>query len=68
MTIVNDVLVVFTLLMICAFWLTADRKVTDDQEQEERDRSAVPDRTCASNGDREFWLEIEGSRGSDRPA
>jgi len=67
MTIVNDVLVVFALLMICAFWL-ADRKVTDDQEQEERDRSAVPDRTCASNGDREFWLEIEGSRGSDRPA
>ena len=45
MTIVNDVLVVFTLLMICAFWLTADRKVTDDQEQEERDplRCSGPD-------------------------
>jgi|KBSMisStaDraftv2_1062788.scaffolds.fasta_scaffold1127210_2 hypothetical protein len=68
MTIVNGVLIVFALLMICAFWLTADRKVTDDQEQEVRERSAVPDRTCASNSGREFWLEVEGSCGSNRPA
>ena len=68
MTIVYGVLILFALLMIRAFWFSADRQVTDDQEQEVRERSAVPDRTCASNSGREFWLEVEGSCGSNRPA
>jgi hypothetical protein len=68
MTIVDDMLVVFALLMVCAFCLTADRKITDDLEREECDRADAPDRTCARNGGREFWLEIEGGCGSNRSA
>jgi hypothetical protein len=71
MTVVDGALVVFDLLMVCAFWLTADRKFSDGLGQDERCRAdaAVQDRACARDGGgREFWPEVGGNCGSDRPA
>ena len=69
MTIVDAALVAFVLLMICAFWVTADRKVADDLEQHERDCAIAPVRARArDSGGRDFSPEIDRNCGSSRSA
>ena len=69
MSIVDVALIVFVLLMVCAFWVTADREVAGDLRQHERDCAVAPDRAPARDGGgREFSLDVDGNCGSSRSA